>query len=136
MLNEPSASKWAVVGGNFSSGDITNDRAGNPRMRCVGGFRAGTMGNAFGRFWASSEKGLLPMYPIPVTYWNLTDGTTMYLLGFMKDVRGINIKNYEAGDEVTVGSDTWMVFPSVKKGATPSSSCSGYQGIAYKKVTT
>jgi hypothetical protein len=56
----------------------------------------------------------------------------------MKDVRGVSIRNYVGGQELTVGADTWIVFPTREKwpGSGAYTAKSGFQGIAYKKITT
>ncbi len=51
----------------------------------------------------------------------------------MPDVVGINIKNYEPGQELVNGSDTRVVFPSYRKQTTGQQSAN--QGVAYKKVS-
>lgn len=59
------------------------------------------------------------------------------ILGAPKELRYINIKYLAASQELTLGSDTWLIFPVKQKGEkivyglTP---VSGWHGIAYKKV--
>lgn len=129
--------KWCVVMGNQSAANLGNDRGGTARGHVFGGFRAGLIASPFNRFSANSLAGLVPMYPIGCCYLDRTTGDAMYL-GNMKDVRGASIEYFSPGDEIIVGSDTWVIFPSMQKAAddTTISSTSGYQGIAYRKVTT
>ena len=54
----------------------------------------------------------------------------------MPDARGINIRNFASKQEVTVGSDTWVLFPISKRTTAASTDTSYYSGVAYKKVTT
>lgn len=49
-------------------------------------------------------------------------------------VRAINISPYQNGEEFTIGSDVWKVFPIVRKGSVANQEYSGNYGIAYKKV--
>ena len=78
------------------------------------------------------------MYPIVPFYWNRTTNNITGPLGQMKDVRGLNIGNFAEEEEILVGSDTWVVFPTYRKTPTTTNvtGYTGYQGIAYKKVTT
>lgn len=50
-------------------------------------------------------------------------------IGAIPGLRHLDITNYLPGDEFTIGSDTWKVFPWYAKGGI------GYnRGIAYLKV--
>lgn len=131
MPGQAAASKWGLVwsGSTPSAGD----RGGNARVFVLGGFRSGMIATSFARFSASATNGLLPMYPIQLFYRNSTNA---YPVGYMKDVRGVNIKNFLGGDEITVGADTWVLFPSLQKGSTAGTyGSTRNQGIAYRKVT-
>jgi len=48
----------------------------------------------------------------------------------------MSIRNYAAGDELTIGGDTWTIFPQYLKysGFGSLANTSAYQGIAYKKI--
>jgi len=52
------------------------------------------------------------------------------LFGVVPGIRFMDMTNYLPGDEFTLGSDTWKVFPWYQKGGR-----SFQRGIAYKKVT-
>lgn len=126
------ASKWAVVWGGGAT-NIGNDRAGNVREFVQGGMRSGPMSFPFAKWSATPLQGLIPLTPIWCFYrrTNSSPTTSVYPLGYMKDVRSINIASHNLGDELLIGSDTWVVFPSGSK----TTGDSGNQGIAYKKVT-
>ncbi len=130
---------WASVMGGQSFVNLGTDRQTVPKTRvlCPGGFRAGLVAQPFGALVGTLGAGLMPIYPILILYRN---GTTTALspLGYMKDVRGASIKNFVGGDEVTIGSDTWIIFPSYKRATSDSSvnGTSAWQGIIYKKVTS
>lgn len=125
------ASTWGVVGGAITTPG--NDRGGSARSKVYGGYRGNTMARAFGRIGSSNAQGLVPFYPI--TCFAQTSTSDLYYLGAMPDVRGMNIQYYNPGDEVVVGGDTWVLFPSRQKSEFNVTG-SKYQGIAYKKVTT
>lgn len=129
---------WGVCLGPQGSGNLGTDRAGNDRIHILGGYRASFLNLAmdFGQFAGTIQRGLVPMYPIVVAYWDRTNGPVYGPLGVMPDVRGINIKNYANEQEITVGSDTWVVFPSYRRHDGGSGvGLTGYQGIAYKQVS-
>ena len=123
--------KWGVcVGAHATFG---NDRAAVARGKVVGGFRGGPLAVPWGRFSVDTEKGLQPMYPLLNWYVDTTAGDT-HPLGWMKDVRGFNGEFRVAAEEVVIGGDTWVVFPSRNKGTSPIINTSAHQFIAYKQV--
>jgi hypothetical protein len=144
MTDSPAGGLWAVCMGNQGASDLGNDRQSTPkgRIHVSGGFRAHSHALMFGSFAGTITQGLIPTYPIVAYHWDrdISGSSTMVdsiaPLGAMKDVRGINIRNFNGGDEVTIGSDTWVVFPSLKKGESGGlTNTTGYQGIMYKKST-
>jgi len=139
MADQVAGGKYAVQLGNHSSGSLGNDRQTVPKARihAAGGFRAGPGDMNWGQFAGTLAAGLLPAYPILTFHWNRTNGHVYGPLGVVKDVGGINIKNYVAGQELTISSDTWIVFPSFKKWISGSKSGTTlHQGMMYKKITT
>lgn len=59
-------------------------------------------------------------------------------VGQVPDVYRVNMKNLDAEQEITVGSDTFTVFPMVNKDSAntlDNEGYSGYEGLAYKKLT-
>jgi len=135
LPNQAGAGKWAVHMGDQSSSDLGTDRATNARIHFCGGFRGGPIARGFGRFGDNSEKALVTAYPLGSFYWDRTDNSARFM-GWVKDTRGVNIQHFVGGDEVTVGSDTWVLFPSYFKQTGLATGTSAWQGIAYKKVTT
>lgn len=127
---------WSVVMGNQNSANLGTDRAGNDRIHVLGGFRGGLLAPPFGQFAGTVARGLVPGYPIVLWYWNRTNGHVYGPLGQMPDVRGVSVKNYTAEQQITVGGDTWVVFPSHRRldGAAASAAYTNLQGIAYKQV--
>lgn len=54
------------------------------------------------------------------------------------DVYRVNMKSLDAEEEITIGSDTYVVFPMINKDANNTvagEGYSGYEGLAYKKIT-
>jgi len=136
LPNQGGSGKWAVHMGDQLSTSLGNDRAAVARIQTTCGFRGGLIARGFGRFAANSEKALIPAYPIGCFHWDRTDDAVRFL-GWQKDVRGVNIQHFVGGDEVTVGSDTWVLFPSYfKQTGVTATGTTAWQGIAYKKVTT
>jgi hypothetical protein len=58
-------------------------------------------------------------------------------IGSFPNVRFCNITKFTPAQEITIGSDTWKVFPMIRKGSHPGGAAAPYSGIygyAYKKV--
>lgn len=133
MTNQGGTSKWAVaMSASQSAILLGTDRASVARIHFIGGFRAGLIASPFGAFAGIATKAHVPMYPIMTSYFNRTTGNVQ-VMGFQKDVRGVSIQNFEPEDEITIGNDTWMIFPSGQKWISGVlTSTTGYQGIAYR----
>jgi hypothetical protein len=106
----------------------------------LGAYRGGVLTKNLNlAFRGTLGRGLCPMAPLIPFYWRRSPDEVYGPLGQMKDVRMMNIANFVAGDEVVIGSDTWVVFPAGAKSAGDSISgtgFTGYLGMAYKKITT
>lgn len=132
---EESTSKWAAVFGRFFEGQASNrDRANNQRNTVCGGARNGPFANAFSIFRGyPGFTGMVPLVPIGCWLGNAKVGVKqVFFIGWQPDVRYVNIGDFEAAEEVTIGSDTWVLFPWQKRGSTTDTSY--YAGVAYKKV--
>lgn len=60
------------------------------------------------------------------------------VVGQVPDVYRINMRDYAPGEEIAVGSDTYVVFPVINDDAAnclDGEGYSGYEGLAYKKIT-
>lgn len=123
------AGKWGVVGDISAPG---NDRGSSARTKVFGGFR-GLVGRQFP--WSSdSQSGLADAYLIPCLA-NTNSGADVYLLGYLPNVRGIDLAFYEAEKELVIASQTWKFFPTYKRGVYDGATqSSAYQGIAYRKA--
>ena len=144
MDNQAGTSKWGVVMGDQASGNLGTDRqgpAGGPktneaRIHIIGGCRSGMHVPNFLLMRASLQKGLTPMVPIEVNFWNRTTDDVRPL-GQMVGVKQLNIANYsaEGGDEIVVDGETWVVFPAYRKIEGSTVGASGNMGLAFKKVS-
>lgn len=135
--NQAVGGKWGVVWGRDSN--LGLDTAGVARCFVQGGYRAGPIASDFGFFAGSLQNGLIPMYPIALWHVNgdvaVGSGSLARYLGYMGDVRGINLRNFSSAQTVPYGGDDWIVFPSSLRDTNTIARASGYQGVAYKKVT-
>lgn len=133
LPNQTASGKWGLTW----AGTVANtgtDRASVARESLQGGFRGGPVARVFGRHGGTVNSGVVPLYPIGVWY----DDRSLarwHELGWMLDVRGVNMRNFAFADEITIGADTWVVFPARYKTSVNNSGSTRNQGIAYKKVT-
>lgn len=132
--NQDGSGAWALVWGGAQSA-VGNDRGANQRANVQGGFRGGPTGRQYARFGGTPQEGLNPMYPIDCWYDDPSN-ERYYPLGYMADVRGIRVEFFSGGDEIVVGSDTWVVFPTRYKNSVSTTASTQNSGLAYKKVTT
>jgi len=88
----------------------------------------------------SQLNGFKPLIPIPFYQWYTPSAPdNARLMGYYPDVRTVNLEGLNPAQEITVGSDTWVVFPITRKGNNGLSfdqEQSYNFGLAYKKVTT
>jgi hypothetical protein len=57
------------------------------------------------------------------------------ILGEIPDMAIVNMKNLNPGDEIIIGSDTWVVFPWVRKQFLQANTEESWNaGVAYKKI--
>ena len=80
-------------------------------------------------------NGLSVLLPVPIICGRTNNLTSV--LGAPKEFRVINIQNLSASQTLTLGTDTWLVFPVKQKGPGKDGTTtpySGFHGIAYKKV--
>lgn len=128
------SSKWAQVWGTKTAATPT-DTAGNPKAFANGGHRGGPI--AFGTGFvgpAGTQTGYIPMYPIALFYCD-TGTNLCQLLGYMPDVRGMNMRFFAAEQEVVIGGDTWVIIPDTQKTDQDVDDRSYNRGTAYRKET-
>ena len=138
LPSQDGAGLWAIVGSNQT--DTGLDRQSNGggsdtvRANFAGGYRANEFAIAFGQALASPDAGFVPGYPIATFYWAQSTGAVYGPMGMMVDVRGINIGDFAVEQEIVIGGDTWVVFPSHEKSTTTTQAAATVnQGIMYKK---
>ena len=145
LANQPSGGMWGVcMGGKESSPqtDFGTDRQSNDgvssdadRVLFTWGLRSGPFANGLYTIDGTAVTGHIAMWPVAVTYVDTTTGDIHGCpIGQMKDTAGINIRNYSGGDTVTIGGDTWVIFPAETKWPGSGTGHTGYLGIAYKQV--
>lgn len=138
LPNQPSSSKWGhSLDKGTDDGDVGTDRASNPRVRIAGGCRKGMAITQFGAFLPDLSNGYVPIIPMEVFYHDGDDGEDGgYYLGRMHNIGHVHLEGIDPGQEITIGADTWIAFPTVRKsnigGINQESENSG---IIYKKVT-
>ena len=113
-LDQQGASeKWIVLTGATTGG---TDRAAVTRQVALGSSRSGLWTHYLSWLTTAQLNLYKPLIPIGAVFRDTsTSPDTWYLLGTQPDVAIINIANFSAGDDITVGSDTWRVFPWVRK---------------------
>lgn len=149
----PSGEAGSVLGrARASSGNFNNVTT---ITKTVGDVNVTPDGISFGAGWvAGYDKALgtilhcceptfttdgVQLLPIPVLL--PTDFETAIRwapVGVVPDVFRVNMKSLDAEEEITIGSDTYTVFPMINKDSAntlANEGYSGYEGLAYKKIT-
>lgn len=130
------SSKWGEI--KAAKVSVTqNDTAGNARTAIQGGYRGGPVVQGLGNIGTNKASGFINT--IPINLLAFFAGTSrVHYLGHMPDVRGIILSGIAPGEEIDIGTDTWVCFPSLKKSTTngaTSARLTRYQGICYRKET-
>jgi len=134
LAGQTAAEEWYLVWADSTAAFQGTDRAGDDRHFVQGGFRGGLPARFFARPSAQAVAGLIPMYSIPLYYRNIVPSPThVYPLGHMPDVFGVNIEWFNPGDEVDVGGQTYVLFPSWRNNLGGGNE-TRFQGMAYRKI--
>lgn len=133
LPNQVAAGKWGVCVARTVDPSDT-DTAGNARELLQGGFRGGPVAVPMGVFSGSALTGNVPMYSI-LAWHNDTDTDRVRPVGVLPNVRALNIRSFEPEEEVSIGGDTWVVFPMGNRTEANVAGRTYYSGIAHKKVT-
>lgn len=123
--------------GRFGPASYSNnalDRRGNG-----GGGAVGTNNDLGGALFYDQSpmgwNGLAPLLPLYVTCTRNGSVNNWSMLGEFMDVRYMNMSNFAPGDEFTIGSDTWKVFPIFAKTYSTGAHAVSYDhALAYKKI--
>lgn len=137
LPGQPATSKWGQsMNKSTNDGDNFDDRAGNPRVRIGGGCRAGVALSQFGHFLPDLSNGFIPIIPFEHFYYDaIGGGDGWYYLGRMENCGHIHLHGIDPAQEITVGSDTWIAFPMVRKSYILNNNQESWNaGIIYKKV--
>jgi hypothetical protein len=129
--------KWLHHNGGlttFTSEANWRDSANEIKRISVGGFQSGPDAYGLGQFESDVATGHIPMYPLTIWTYDYTNNF-VYYLGNIPDIRGLSIFNFSPGQEVTIGSDVWILFPASRRTEDSIINRTYYVGIAYKKVT-
>jgi len=134
LPGQDAAGKWAIgLTTNTTSGSnpAGNDRAGNPRMVAWAAAYSSGLNLGFSRLRHSLTNGLLPLLPMEVWYKNSVSSSIhrMYLLGHMPEVYTMNMGSFSAEQEVTIGANTYKIFPARQKGVSH-----GHMAVVYRKI--
>lgn len=137
LPNQAVGDKWGAVNGSrlFTNLASNTDGNGNALAPLLGGFRGGPVARWWGHFSGSNSIGFLPGYPIHCWHYDIANARARFL-GNLPDIRGVDLRNFGQEEEVVVGSDTWVLFPSGRRTSDNVSFRTYFQGVAYKKVTT
>lgn len=131
---EVAASKWGEVKA-AKAGATAPDTAGNVRFPIQGGYRGGPMMYGLGNFAVNRASGFINLIPVGIFSYEAGTPATVRYLGELPDVRGIILDGIAPGEELAVGTETWVCFPSVQKSVAIGTGLTLYQGIAYRKET-
>lgn len=137
LPHQAAAEKWLQHMGNVTSVSSRanwTDSAGEDKQISFGGYRGGPIGFQLGPFRSDVSTGHIPLYPLSLFTRDFVNNF-VYYLGSVPDVRGVNIFNFSPGQEVTIGTDVWVLFPSSRRSEDSIANRTFYQGIAYRKVT-
>ena len=136
LPNQLAAERWLHHQGGATDLDSADrlDTAGEIKRVTFGGFRGGPVAYPMASFRSDVSTGHIPMYPFAIFLRDFTNDF-VYFLGNIPDIRGIDMFNFSAGQSVTIGSDTWFLFPQVRRTEDNVVGRTYYSGIAYKQVT-
>ena len=104
--------KWGIFRGSTPG----TDTAGEDRVLLLGGARDGLWLRFLRHIQNSNLNAYVPITPIPVIYRDTsTTPDTWIWLGQQAGIGVVNMENFSSGDEITLGGETWIVFPWVRK---------------------
>lgn len=130
LPGQGASEKWGQVWGTANA--RPNDTAGEAKGLVHGGVGAGPNARIFGDLGGlPTTSALLGLYPIELYYMNLSTNF-VYYLGYQPDVRIMDMEFFAPAQTITIGSDTWYVFPFSQK-ATSGGDGSYYAALAYRR---
>jgi len=136
LPSQVASGRYGHLGNTTSAAWQGVDGDGTDRETVIGGIRGGFALREYGWLLASLLNGFVPLIPVPIVY--TVPGTSPVqhiLLGFMPNIRHIQMGNFTPGQTIVVGSDTWRIFPGVRKRfQADNQSETRNMGIAYLQV--
>jgi len=127
---------------------LAADTAGsnNPRIQC--GLNAGTSESSNEKSWLTTlaySRNDPPFSGQPslgtIRAHVVREGTSDFWspIGTIPNIRYLRMQRYSSGQEITIGTDVWKIFPMARYGVgtnngSPNNVFSEYHGYAYKKV--
>lgn len=131
---------WAQMGRSFTEPSTAH--------RVRSGLYSGLTENTNGASWLTTHAYTRNAAPFSaqvmlgtIRFDVYRDGVTPHWspIGTVPNLRYLNMQRYSAGQEISVGGDTWKVFPMIRYGVGSDTGVadnpwSDYHGYAYKKV--
>lgn len=104
----------------------------------VGGYdkALGTLPFAMEPTFTTDGVALMPIYTMLCS--DFESAIRWAPVGFIPDVYRVNMSSLDAEEEITIGSDTYQVFPMINKDSAntqDNEGYSGFEGLAYRKIT-
>jgi len=131
--------KWGVVGQADTLASVSSRRVGrdgNDRAPIQGAFRGGIGLSQFGWALVDVSKGYIPICPMEILYYDYlgTNSNNLYYLGRMHNIGHVQMRGMDPQQAITIGADTWRVFPGVRQSKTSSYNEESWNmGIIYKQ---
>lgn len=140
LPDQPSGGKWGhCCSAGTTDALVGNDRGGTGRIRISANIRNGIAVRQFGWMLPDLQNGFVPIIPNHMFYIDGDAGSgsqNWYYLGKMPNVGMVHLEGIDPDQEITVGGDTWMAFPGVRKSKILNNNQESWNmGIIYKKVT-
>jgi len=117
LPGQAAGSKWGLgTAPESPDAELLTDRDGNARIRTPGGCRHGLALSQLGPYLPDLSNGFIPIIPFEVFYTRGLEGADgYYYLGRMANCGHIHLHGIDPAQELTVGADTWIAFPAVRK---------------------
>lgn len=132
----PNDGNWSL----FSNGHVSGIDPHNQPSDWTGSFQQSLPCSAVIASPILDWSGQLPMLSIPLIAFSLTSGFRSCYLGDIPNIRMVNLTGLTAGQEISISSDIWKVFPVGQQNPWGSQTqvgdifTTGQYGFAFKKV--
>ena len=123
-------SDWVIL-------SVASDSTLNSVQRSAGrgcGMRGNLGQNDWFNTGVSALSGTSYFTPISAFYRDLSDNPdTYHHLGFAPDVKMVNVESINPAELITIGGDSYRVFPLAAKNGVNAANNSGLYGLAYRE---